>query len=86
MRKRMTIWAAIVLHAMVFVGLSLAADDPAVLQDLTSVIGLQGQPCGQVVVPRADFDLGKRSLHCHGTGLARWTSKGGHEDGLLAVA
>ena len=58
MRKRMTIWAVIVLHAMVFVGLSLAADDPAVLQDLTSVIGLQGQPCGQVVaaVKQGDND------------------------------
>jgi hypothetical protein len=26
-----------------------AAEDPAVLQDLTAVIALQGQPCGQVV-------------------------------------
>jgi hypothetical protein len=26
-----------------------AADDPAVLKDLTAVIALQGQPCGQVV-------------------------------------
>jgi len=28
---------------------SQAADDPAVLKDLTAVIALQGQPCGQVV-------------------------------------
>jgi hypothetical protein len=28
---------------------SRAADDPAVLKDLTAVIALQGQPCGQVV-------------------------------------
>jgi hypothetical protein len=26
-----------------------ATDDPAVLKDLTAVIALQGQPCGQVV-------------------------------------
>jgi hypothetical protein len=26
-----------------------AAEDPAVLKDLTAVIALQGQPCGQVV-------------------------------------
>jgi hypothetical protein len=26
-----------------------AAEEPAVLQDLTAVIALQGQPCGQVV-------------------------------------
>ena len=30
-------------------GPALAADDPAVLKDLTAVIALQGQPCGQVV-------------------------------------
>jgi hypothetical protein len=28
---------------------SQAAEDPAVLRDLTAVIALQGQPCGQVV-------------------------------------
>ena len=28
---------------------SLAADDPAQLKDLTAVIALNGQPCGQVV-------------------------------------
>ena len=27
---------------------SQAAEDPAVLRDLTAVIALQGQPCGQV--------------------------------------
>jgi hypothetical protein len=30
-------------------GYARAADDPAVLKDLTAVIALQGQPCGQVV-------------------------------------
>ena len=49
MSKRMKTWAAIVLPTTLFAGFSLAADDPAVLRDLTSVIALQGQPCGQVV-------------------------------------
>ena len=42
-------WAMIVAMAMLFAGPSLAADDPSVLKDLTSVIALQGLPCGQVV-------------------------------------
>jgi hypothetical protein len=52
----MTIWAAIVLQATLFAGLSLAADDPAVLKDLTAVIALQGQPCGQVVTATKQGD------------------------------
>ena len=56
MSKRMTIWAAIVLQATLFAGLSLAADDPAVLKDLTAVIALQGQPCGQVVTTTKQGD------------------------------
>jgi len=56
MSKRMTIWAAIVLQATLFAGLSLAADDPAVLKDLTAVIALQGQPCGQVVTATKQGD------------------------------
>lgn len=56
MSKRMTIWAAIVLQATLFAGLSLAADDPAVLKDLTAVIALQGQPCGQVVTAARQGD------------------------------
>jgi len=35
---------------------SLAADDPAVLKDLTAVIALQGQPCGQVVTATKQGD------------------------------
>jgi len=56
MSKRMTIWAAIVLQATLFAGLSLAADDPTVLKDLTAVIALQGQPCGQVVTATKQGD------------------------------
>ena len=56
MSKRMTIWAAMVLQATLFAGLSLAADDPAVLKDLTAVIALQGQPCGQVVTATKQGD------------------------------
>ncbi len=56
MSKRMTTWAAIVLQATLFAGLSLAADDPAVLKDLTAVIALQGQPCGQVVTATKQGD------------------------------
>jgi len=56
MSKRMTIWAAIVLQATLFAGRSLAADDPAVLKDLTAVIALQGQPCGQVVTATKQGD------------------------------
>jgi hypothetical protein len=56
MSKRKTTWAAIALQATLFAGLSLAADDPAVLKDLTAVIALQGQPCGQVVTATKQGD------------------------------
>lgn len=38
---------------------SLAADDPAQLKDLTAVIALHGQPCGEVVsyVVKGDNDF-----------------------------
>jgi hypothetical protein len=49
MSKRIKVWALIVLNAALVAGPALAADDPAVLKDLTAVIALQGQPCGQVV-------------------------------------
>ena len=37
----------------------IAADDPKQLKDLTAVIALQGQPCGEVVsyVAQADNDF-----------------------------
>jgi len=37
-------------------GYARAADDPAVLKDLTAVIALQGQPCGQVVTATKQGD------------------------------
>ena len=35
---------------------AMAADDRAVLKDLTAVIALQGQPCGQVVTATKQGD------------------------------
>ncbi|PYN15614.1 MAG: hypothetical protein DME05_11160 [Candidatus Rokuibacteriota bacterium] len=49
MIDRTQVWAAILSAIALFAGPSQAADDPAVLKDLTAVIALQGQPCGQVV-------------------------------------
>ena len=49
MSRRMKVWAPIVLTTALVARPALAADDPAVLKDLTAVIALQGQPCGQVV-------------------------------------
>ena len=49
MINRTQVWAAILSAIALFAGPSPAADDPAVLKDLTAVIALQGQPCGQVV-------------------------------------
>ena len=56
MSNRTKITALIVSSAAFFVGRSLAADDPAVLKDLTAVIALQGQPCGQVVTATKQGD------------------------------
>jgi hypothetical protein len=41
-------WSLVVLNAAL-VAAPVRADDQAVLKDLTAVIALQGQPCGQVV-------------------------------------
>jgi hypothetical protein len=41
--------ALMLLLAAVFAGPSMAAEDPALLKDLTSVIMLLGLPCDQVV-------------------------------------
>ena len=49
MSRYTQVWPAMLL-AITLVGRpSPAAEDPAVLKDLTAVIALQGQPCGQVV-------------------------------------
>jgi hypothetical protein len=49
MRDRARLQAAILSASLLVVSHARAADDPAVLKDLTAVIALQGQPCGQVV-------------------------------------
>ncbi|PYN25726.1 MAG: hypothetical protein DMD99_07510 [Candidatus Rokuibacteriota bacterium] len=49
MSRRMKVWALVVLNTVLFARPSSAADAPDVLKDLTAVIALQGQPCGQVV-------------------------------------
>jgi hypothetical protein len=43
------VWGVIASVAILFARQSLAAEDPPVLNDLTAVIALHGQPCGQVV-------------------------------------
>jgi hypothetical protein len=47
-----------VLMTAVFTGPSRAAEDPALLKDMTSVIALLGLPCGQVVnvIKKGDND------------------------------
>jgi hypothetical protein len=50
MNSRTQVWAAILATFALVARPSQAADDPAVLKDLTAaVIALQGQPCGQVL-------------------------------------
>jgi len=49
MTRRTQVWAAILLTIALGARPAQAADDPAVLKDLTAVIALHGQPCGQVV-------------------------------------
>ena len=56
MSKRRKILALIVLKTALCAGPALAADDPVVLKDLTAVIALQGQPCGQVVAATKQGD------------------------------
>ena len=56
MNKPTTILAMMVLKTALFGGPALAADDPVVLKDLTAVIALQGQPCGQVVTATKQGD------------------------------
>ena len=49
MRKSIKAWALIIVMSTFFAGRSFAADDAALLKDLTSVIALLGLPCGGVV-------------------------------------
>ena len=48
--------ALILPLAALFAGPAPAADDAALLQDLTSVIALLGLPCGQVVSAKRQAD------------------------------
>jgi hypothetical protein len=56
MSRRTKVGTLIVSMATLFAASSLAADDPAVLKDLTAVIALQGQPCGQVLTATKQGD------------------------------
>ena len=56
MSRRTKVGTSIVSMATLFAAPSLAADDPAVLKDLTAVIALQGQPCGQVLTATKQAD------------------------------
>jgi len=49
MSRYMQVWPAMLLAITLVARPSPAAEDPAVLKDLTAVIALHGQPCGQVV-------------------------------------
>jgi len=56
MSGRTKVAVLIVSMATLLVGYTRAADDPAVLKDLTAVIALQGQPCGEVVTATKQGD------------------------------
>lgn len=58
MNKRVKTLALAAVMTASFAGPAWAADDAALLKDMTSVIALLGQPCGQVVsaVKKADND------------------------------
>lgn len=56
MSRRIKVAVLVVSMAALVAGRSPAADDPAVLKDLTAVIALQGQPCGQVVTATKQGD------------------------------
>ena len=49
MKRRIHAQILMTAVALAACGPSLAADDPAQLKDLTSVVALLGVPCGQVV-------------------------------------
>ena len=58
MSKRIMAWALMIVMTTFFTGLSRAAEDAALLKDMTSVIALLGLPCGQVVsvIKKGDND------------------------------
>jgi len=58
MNKRTKAWALMMVMTVFFTGPSPAAEDAALLKDMTSVIALLGLPCGQVisVIKQGDND------------------------------
>lgn len=56
--KYVKTWMLVSVMAALFAAPSFAAEDPALLKDMTSVIALLGLPCGQVVsaTQQADND------------------------------
>ena len=56
MNTRTACWARSLLVAALFAGPSFGADDEALKKDMTSVIALQGLPCGQVVAVKVNAE------------------------------
>ena len=58
MNKRVKAWALMMAMTAFFIGPSRAAEDAALLKDMTSVIALLALPCGQVVsvIKKGDND------------------------------
>ena len=58
MNKHTKAWALIIVMMAFCTGPSRAAEDAALLKDMTSVIALLGLPCGQVVsvIKKGDND------------------------------
>jgi hypothetical protein len=56
MNTRTHAWICTALCAVLVAAPAAAADDAALLNDLTSVIALLGLPCGQVVNAKAQKD------------------------------
>lgn len=58
MNKRVKSWTLMVAAMMLGTGSTWAAEDAALLKDMTSVIALMGLPCGQAVsaVKKGDND------------------------------
>jgi len=56
MKKHIQLFLQSILVAALVVMPSLAADDEALKKDLTSVIALQGLPCGQVITVKTQAE------------------------------
>jgi hypothetical protein len=56
MDKRTLLLARSILVAAFFAAPSFAADEEALKKDMTSVIALQGLPCGQVVAVKVNAE------------------------------